>query len=202
LKPANISFEQAAGTPLAGLTAYQMLADAAKVMSGTKVLVNGAAGGVGHFAVQIAKALGAYVIGVARKEKHQFVKELGADQVIDYITSVVTDEVKDADVVLELAGGDTTLQMLKALRRGGLLLSARKLPEITVIKEEASRLGVNGSWFICEPDYASLEQLSKLIQQGSLKTEVSHILPLEKVVEALEKLPQGRAVGKTVLKVS
>jgi NADPH:quinone reductase-like Zn-dependent oxidoreductase len=171
-KPANISFEQAAGTPLAGLTAYQMLVDVANVKPGMKVLVNGAAGGVGHFAVQIAKALGAEVIGVARKEKHRFVEELGADRVIDYTTSVVTDEVDDADVVLELAGGDTTLQMLKTLRKGGLLLSARKLPETAVIKAEAAKLGVNGSWFICEPDYASLEQLSRLIEQGSLKTEI------------------------------
>ncbi len=200
-KPANINFEEAAGTPLAGLTAYQMLVDVAKVKPGMKVLVNGAAGGVGHFAVQIAKALGANVVGIARKEKHRFVEELGADRVIDYTTSVVTDEVDDADVVLELAGGDTTLQMLKTLRKGGLLLSARKLPETAVIKAEAAKLGVNGSWFICEPDYASLEALSGLIERGSLKTEISHVLPLESAAEALEKVPQGRAVGKTVLKV-
>ncbi|WP_336598125.1 NADP-dependent oxidoreductase [Paraburkholderia bengalensis] len=105
LKPANISFEQAAALPVSGLTALQMLADVAQVGPGAKVLVNGAAGGVGHLAVQIAKSLGAYVIAVARKEKHEFVKRLGADQVIDYTTSVVTDEVRDADVVIELAGG-------------------------------------------------------------------------------------------------
>jgi NADPH:quinone reductase-like Zn-dependent oxidoreductase len=95
-----------------------MLAEVAAVDPRTKVLVNGAAGGVGHLAVQIAKSLGAYVIAVARKEKHEFVQRLGADRVIDYTTSVVTDEVNDADVVIELAGGDTTIPMLKALREG------------------------------------------------------------------------------------
>jgi NADPH:quinone reductase-like Zn-dependent oxidoreductase len=202
LKPSAISFEQAAAVSLAGLTAWQMLADVAKVRPGTKVLINGAAGGVGHFAVQIAKSLGAHVIAVARTEKHEFVQQLGADRLIDYTTSVVTDEVNDADVVIELAGGDTCLQMLKTLRKGGLLISARKLPDIAVIKEEAAKLGASASSFLAEPDYVALEQLAGLNQRGSLKIEISSVLPLERAVEALEKIPLGHAVGKTVLKVS
>jgi NADPH:quinone reductase-like Zn-dependent oxidoreductase len=165
-------------------------------------MVNGAAGGVGHLAVQIAKSLGAYVIAVARQEKHEFVHRLGADRVIDYTTSVVTDEVNDADVVIELAGGDTTIPMLKALREGGVLISARKLPRISEIQEAASNVGVRAFSFVAEPDYVALEQLAALINQGSLKTEVSAVLPLDRAVEALEKIPQGHLVGKTVLKVS
>jgi len=121
LKPTAISFEQAAGVALSGLTAWQMLVDAGKVGPGTKVLINGAAGAVGHFAVQVAKSLGAFVIAVARKETHEFLKGLGADRLIDYTTSVVADEVKDADVVIELVDGDTCIQMLKTLRKGGSL---------------------------------------------------------------------------------
>ncbi|MEI6001050.1 NADP-dependent oxidoreductase [Paraburkholderia bengalensis] len=202
LKPANMSFEEAAAIALAGLTAWQMLADVAEVGPGTKVLINGAAGGVGHLAVQVAKSLGAYVVGVARKEKHELVRKLGADRLIDYTTSVVTDEITDADVVIELAGGDATIPMLKALRKGGLLISARKLPNIAEIQEAAAKLGVRGSSFVAEPDYVALENLAGLIHHGSLKVEVSSVLPLERAIEALEKIPQGHLVGKTVLKVS
>jgi NADPH:quinone reductase-like Zn-dependent oxidoreductase len=201
LKPASISFEQGAAVALAGLTAWQMLVDTARVGQGTRVVVNGAAGGVGHLAVQIAKALGAYVIGVARQEKHDFLRALGADRVIDYTTSVVTDEVTDADVVIELAGGNTSIHMLKALRKGGLLIRARKLPELSEIEKEASKLGVRGTWFVAEPDYVALEHLAALIERGALKIEVSSKLPLERAVEALEKIPQGHLVGKTVLSV-
>jgi NADPH:quinone reductase-like Zn-dependent oxidoreductase len=201
LKPPAISFEQAAAMALTGLTAWQMLAEVAEVGPGTKVLINGAAGGVGHFAVQIAKSLGAHVIAVARTEKHEFVQRLGADRVIDYTTSIVTDEVQDADVVIELAGGDTTLQMLRTLRKGGLLLSARKLPDINVIRAEAAKLGVTGSWFLAEPDYAALEELAALIERGELDIEVSSVFPLEKAVEALETIGQGHVVGKMVLTV-
>ena len=201
-KPANVSFEEAAAVALVGLTAFQMLVDLAHVGPGTTVLVNGAAGGVGHVAVQIAKSLGAHVIGVARADKHELLLRLGADRVIDYTASAVTDEVEDADVVLELAGGDTTIPMLKALREGGLLISARKLPHIAEIQDAASRLGVRASSFVAEPDYVALEQLAALMESGALKVEVSTVLPLERAVAALEKIPQGSLVGKTVLRVS
>jgi NADPH:quinone reductase-like Zn-dependent oxidoreductase len=200
LKPRTISFEEAAAVPLAGLTAWQMLADVAKVGPGTEVLINGAAGGVGHFAVQIAKSLGAHVTVVARKEKHQFVQRLGADRMIDYTASTVADEIGDADVVIELVGGDTCIQMLRTLRREGLLVSAQAgwVPQL---KEEASKLGVRSSWYLVEPDYAGLEQLTALIERGAMKIEVSSTYPLERAVEALEQISQRRTLGKTVLKV-
>lgn len=201
LKPANISFEQAAAVGLAALTAWQMLSDTAKVGPGMKVLINGAAGGVGHFAVQIAKSLGAYVVGVARQEKHAFVQELGADAFIDYTTTVVTDEVSDADVVIELAGGEVTIALLGALRKGGLLISARKLPHISEIQEAAAKLGVRGLSFVAEPDYVALENIAALIERGKLKAEVSSVLPFESALEAWEKIPLGHAVGKTVLRM-
>jgi NADPH:quinone reductase-like Zn-dependent oxidoreductase len=200
-KPATISFEQAAAGALAGVTAWQMLMDVAKIGPQSTVVVNGAAGGVGHLAVQIAKAVGANVIAVARSEKHDFISGLGADRTIDYTTTVVTDEVNDADVVLEFAGGDTTIPMLKALRGGGLLISARKLPDIAEIREAARKLGVRATSFVAEPDYAALEQLCALIERDALKVDVSSVVPLERAVEMLERIPQGGLVGKTVLTI-
>ncbi len=129
-------------------------------------------------------------------------KELGADEVIDYTTTSVTDRVNDADAVLELAGGDATIPMLKALRKGGILISARKLPDIAEIASAAAGLDVIGSSFVAQPDYAGLEHLVALVRDGALRVEVSTVLPLENAVEALKMIPEGRLVGKTVLKVT
>lgn len=199
LKPANISFEEAAAGALAGLTAWQMLVDVARIEPGSKVLINGAAGGVGHLAVQIAKSKGAHVIAVARKEKHEFVGGLGADMLVDYRTMAVTDLVNDADVVIELAGGDATIPMLRSLRRNGLLISARKLPDILEIKAAATKLGVRAVSFVAEPDRVSLEHVAELARAGRLKIEVSSVMPFERAVDALERIPLGNAIGKTVL---
>jgi NADPH:quinone reductase-like Zn-dependent oxidoreductase len=139
---------------------------------------------------------------VARKETHEFLKALGADRLIDYTTSIVADEVKDADVVIELVGGDTCIHMLRTLRKGGLLVSARNFRNIAEIKEAASKLDVDGSWFMVEPDYVGLDQLAALIQRGSLKVEISLVFPLERAVETLETIARRGAVGKTVIKVS
>ncbi|WP_245334812.1 NADP-dependent oxidoreductase [Bradyrhizobium mercantei] len=201
LKPKGVSFDEAAAVPLAGLTAWQMLVDVAKVGPGANVVINGAAGGVGHFAVQIAKSLGAQVTAVASAGKHQFVRKLGADRVIDYTVSNLVDEIKDADVVIELVGGDTCIQMLSTLRKGGLLVSAQAgwVPQL---RDEAMKLGVRSSWYLVEPDHAGLEKLTELIERGSLKIEVSSSNPLEGAVGALEQVAQKRTLGKAVLRVS
>jgi NADPH:quinone reductase-like Zn-dependent oxidoreductase len=201
LKPANVSFEEAAAVALAGLTAWQMLNDVAQVGPGSKVVVNGAAGGVGHLAVQIAAHLGAHVIGVARQPRHDFLTQLGAHEVIDYTSATVTDVVQDADVVIELAGGEATIPLLKALRPHGLLISARKLPDISEIRSAAADLGVRADSFVAEPDYPGLEHLAALMADGHLTAEVSAILPFEEGIAALRAIPEGRRIGKTVLKV-
>ena len=195
LKPNNLSFERAAAVPLAGLTAWQMLVDIARVGQGTKVLVNGAGGGVGHLAVQIAKAKGAYVIAVASGAKHSFLRTMGVDDVIDYTASVVADRVQDADVVIELVGGDVCVQMIKTLRKGGLLISAWA-PQL---KEEAAKHGVRASWYLVEPDHAGLEALTSLIESGAVKIEVSSTYPLEHACEALQQVSRRHSIGKIVL---
>ncbi|MHC2429771.1 NADPH:quinone reductase-like Zn-dependent oxidoreductase [Bradyrhizobium elkanii] len=200
LKPKQLSFEQAAALPLAGLTAWEMLVDIANVGRGDRVLINGAGGGVGHLAVQIAKARGAHVVAVASGAKHGFLRELGADATIDYTTGAVSDHVDDADVVIELVGGEICLQMLKTLRSGGLLISAQSAwaPQL---KNEAEKLGVRTSWYLVEPNHVGLEALAQMAEQGSLRVEVTASYPLENAVEAMERVAGRRSTGKVVLTV-
>jgi NADPH:quinone reductase-like Zn-dependent oxidoreductase len=198
LKPPNVSHVEAAALPLAGLTAWQMLIDVAAVGPGTRVLINGASGGVGHLAIQIAKTRGAYVIATAREEKHAFVKAMGADEAIDYTTTPVADTVTDIDVVIELVGGQTCLEMLKPLRRGGLLVSAQAAWTPT-LNQEAERLGVRASWYLVEPDHAALSALSDLLERGAIKVHVDATLPLERAADAHELISQRHIKGKLVL---
>lgn len=200
LKPRSLSFEQAAALPLAGLTAWEMLVDIATVGPGDRVLINGAAGGVGHLAVQIAKTRGAHVVAVASGAKRQFLEQLGADVTIDYTACAVGDQVADVDVVIELVGGEVCLQMLRTLRRGGLLISAQAAwaPQL---RSEAEKLGVRTSWYLVEPNHTGLEALARMVDEGSLKIEVTASYPLEKAGEALGKVAERRSMGKIVLTV-
>jgi NADPH:quinone reductase-like Zn-dependent oxidoreductase len=199
-KPSHIDFTDAAALPLAGLTAWQTLVDVANVSAGTRVLINGGAGGVGHLAIQIAKSLGAYVIATARPEKHAFCTQLGADEVIDYTRAPVQSVVSGVDVVLELIGGETCLAMLRTLRRGGLLVSAQAAWAPSLFAE-AESLGVRASGYLVEPDARGLEALAALINTGELKPHVQKVLPLEDAAEAQQLVASRRVAGKVVLSV-
>jgi NADPH:quinone reductase-like Zn-dependent oxidoreductase len=200
LKPAHIDFTEAAALPLAGLTAWQTLVDVANVSAGMRVLINGAAGGVGHLAIQIAKSLGAYVIATARPEKHEFCVQLGADEVIDYTRAPVQSIVTGIDVVLELVGGETCLAMLRTLRRGGLLISAQAAWAPSLFNE-AEALGVRASGYLVEPDGCGLEALAALVNTGELKPHVHKVLPLADAAEAQQMVASRRVTGKVVLRV-
>jgi NADPH:quinone reductase-like Zn-dependent oxidoreductase len=197
--PDALSDEQAGGLPLAGLTAWQALVDVAKVGEGTRVLVHAAAGGVGHLAVQIAKARGAHVIGTAREEKHDFLRDLGVDEPIDYTAGPFEETVSDVDVVLDLvAGSDYGLRSLQTLRRGGLwiCIPADVPDEVAVAAREQSKRAIS---FLVEPDYAGLESLAALAEQGGLRVIVDETFPLAEAAEAHRRLEDGRARGKIVL---
>lgn len=198
--PANLSFVEAGALPLAGLTAWQTLINVGEVTAGMRVLINGGAGGVGHLAVQIAKAKGAYVIATARKEKHEFLKGLGADQVIDYTQVSVPDVISDADLVLDLVGGEVCLSMLKTLRAGGLLVSAQAAWAPTLM-DDAKALGVRASWYLVEPDANSLAELAELVESGRLRVHVERNLPLEEAAAAQSLVAGKRVSGKVVLTV-
>ena len=196
LKPANLTHAQAAGLPLAGLTAWQLLVDTAKIGPGQRVLIHAAAGGVGHLAVQIARARGAYVIGTASSAKHDLVTGLGAHEVIDYTAASFEDAAGIVDVVVDLVGGDTRLRSLDVLREDGLLLP---VPRGLDVSEEAARRGIRVQPMIVEPDYRGLEELAAMVRDKALTIRVETTLPLEQAAQAHRALESGHATGKTVL---
>jgi NADPH:quinone reductase-like Zn-dependent oxidoreductase len=196
LKPASLTHAQAAALPLAGLTAWQLLVDTAGVSPGQRVLIHAAAGGVGHLAVQIARARGAYVIGTASSAKHELVTGLGAHQVIDYTAASFEDAAGVVDVVVDLVGGDTRLRSLDVLREGGLLLP---VPRGLDVSQEAARRGIRAMPMIVEPDYRGLEELAAMVSDKTLSIHVETALPLEQAAEAHRAMESGHATGKTVL---
>jgi NADPH:quinone reductase-like Zn-dependent oxidoreductase len=198
LKPRELSHAQAAALPLAGLTAWQMLVEVAKLQPGMQVLVNAGAGGVGHLAVQVAKALGACVTATARPEKHDFLFELGADRVVDYTAGPVAERVGGMDVVLELVGGEACMAMLRTLRPGGLLISAQAA-WAPGLQAAAQALGVRASWYLVEPSGSALEALSRLVQEGRLKPHVDAVLPLAEASQAHARVAARRTTGKLIL---
>lgn len=193
-KPKTLSFIQAASVPLAGSTAYTAIVKLARVQKGQKVLIHGAAGSVGSFAVQIAKALGAYVIGTASGEGVELVKSLGADQVIDHSTTDFQTVVKDADLVLDVVGGQTYLKSFSVLKKGGLLLTT--LPAAP--SEKAAAYGIDVRFFSTQPDAAILTQLAEWIDEGNLKIPALTILNLSQAAQAHEMIENRTAKGKLV----
>jgi NADPH:quinone reductase-like Zn-dependent oxidoreductase len=198
--PESLTDEQAGALPLAGLTAWQALVDNAGVGEGDRVLIQAAAGGVGHFAVQIAKARGARVLGTARAEKHDLIRELGVDEPIDYAAAPVEEAVSNVDVVIELVSEDDAglLSSLATLREGGLLvvIAGDLTPEVMAA---ATDQGKRATEMLVSPDHAGLESLAALADQGALTVVVDQAVPLTHAAEAHELLESGRVRGKVVL---
>lgn len=197
-KPAKVTHVEAAALPLAGLTAWQMLVEVAHVQAGMRVLVSGGAGGVGHLAVQVAKALGASVTATGRPEKHGFLRQLGADCIVDYTAGPVAEQVSGMDVVIELVGGDTCMAMLRTLRPGGLLVSAQAA-WAPGLQQAAQAAGVRASWYLVEPSGSALEALARLVREGRLKPHVAAVLPLAQVAQAHGRVAERHMNGKLVL---
>ena len=173
--PDDLDDVEAGALPLAGLTAWQALVETADVQPGQRVLVLAAAGGVGHLAVQIAKARGAYVLGTARAEKHAFLAELGVDEPIDYMSENVSERARDVDVVLDLVGGETGLDAFPAPRDGGVFISIPSSAGLAELLElAAGRVRVTG--ILVEPDRAGLEAIAELAVAGAAPSPcVAHV---------------------------
>ncbi|RJL34161.1 NADP-dependent oxidoreductase [Bailinhaonella thermotolerans] len=196
-KPRALSHAEAAALPMAALTAWQALVEFAEVRRGDRVLVHAAGGGVGHLAVQIAKARGAHVIGTARAGKHALLRGLGADELIDYTATDFTTAVEGADVVFDLVGGDYSLRSLRVLRRGGLLVAGA--PPAPGTAAEAEARGVRYGALQVEPDRAALERIGALAGEGRLRVHVEREFPLAEAAAAHELGEKGRVTGKLVL---
>ncbi|WP_344544896.1 NADP-dependent oxidoreductase [Streptomyces levis] len=197
-KPAGIDHAQAGALPLVSLTAWQALTEHADVQPGQRVLIHAAAGGVGHVAVQIAKERGAYVIGTASAGKHDFLRELGADETVDYRETDFTEAVKDVDVVLDTIGGDTSLRSLRVLRPGGIVVSILPVGSAE-FHEEAERLGVRALRMLVDADRAGMEAIGRLAEAGTLRATIAGTFPLASAAEAHAQGDTGRTTGKLVL---
>lgn len=196
-KPASIDHIQAAAIPLAGLTAWQALFDHGGLQPGQRVLIHAAAGGVGMYAVQLAKWKGAHVIGTASAGNADFVKELGADEFIDYRSSRPEDAVRDVDLVLDLVGGGTAERSLAALKKGGALVSTVEEPPAA----KAATLDVRTATFMAQTHTSQLVDMAKLVDAGKLKAHVSQVLPLSDARKAHEISESRHLRGKIVLRV-
>lgn len=197
LKPAGITHEQAAGIPVAGLTAWQALFERAALQPGQTALIVGGAGGVGHFAVQFAKRAGARVIATGSSRNRDFVLGLGADDYVDYTQQDVVDAVSGVDVALDTVGGETTGTLVAVLREGGILVTiAAAAPE-----EAARQRGVRAELLIMSPNAEQLAQIAGLVEAGEIRVEISEVLPLAEVRRAHELSEAGHARGKIVLTI-
>jgi NADPH:quinone reductase-like Zn-dependent oxidoreductase len=197
-KPKSITFLEAAGVPLAALTAWQALIDAAKLNAGQTVLIHGGSGGVGSFAIQIAKARGAKVIATASTPNQDLLKQLGADVAIDYTTTKFEDVAKDVDVVLDSVGKDTLARSYGVVKKGGFIATLVAQPDQT----ELDKHGIRGAPISVKPNSDELTEITKLIEQKKIKPVVSQVLPLAEAVKAQEQAATHHTRGKIVLKIA
>jgi NADPH:quinone reductase-like Zn-dependent oxidoreductase len=196
-KPKTLDYVQAASVPVVAATAWQGLFDVGNLTQGQKVLIHAAAGGVGMFAVQLAKSQGAYVIGTASTRNVEFVKSLGADQVIDYTTTSFEQVVHDVDIVLDTLGGDTQTRSWGILKPGGILVATTAFPP----QEVAVQHNVRAAMVMVKPIATILTEIAKLIDAGKIRTVVDTVLPLAEARQAHELSQQGHTRGKIVLQV-
>jgi NADPH:quinone reductase-like Zn-dependent oxidoreductase len=197
LKPHSIDHIHAAALPLAGLTAWQSLFDAGGLAAGQRVLIHAAAGGVGSLAVQLAKWKGAWVIGTASERNHDFLRQLGVDQPVDYETVRFEEAVQPVDVVFDTMGGEVQARSWKVLKRGGILVSIVSPPSA----ESAVANGVRQALVFTQPNAAQLAEIAKLVAAEKLKAIVETVLPLSDATRGQELSERGHTRGKIVLRV-
>lgn len=198
LKPKMATYEQAAAVPAAASTAWQALVETAKLGPGQTVLIHGGSGGVGHFAIQIAKARGAKVIATASTPNQDFLKQLGVDQAIDYTTTKFENVVKDVDVVLDAVGEDTLARSYAVVKKGGIIVSITDDPD----KAALDAHGIRGASLRSVPKANVLEELAQLIDAKKVMPVVSQVLPLAEAAKAHEQIATRHTRGKVVLKVA
>jgi NADPH:quinone reductase-like Zn-dependent oxidoreductase len=195
-KPKQINFDTAASVPVAALTAWQGIFDHGELASGQRILITGASGAVGSMAVQLAKSKGAYVIGTGSGRNEEFVRELGADEFIDYKKAKFEDKVSGADVVFDTVGGDTQERAFQTLKRGGVLVSTVNPPSA----EKAKEFGVTVAMVAVMPNPDQLAEINRLLESGKLKVRVATVLPLAEVKKAHQLSASGHADGKIILR--
>lgn len=196
-KPKSLPFTDSAALPLTAVSAYQALVDHMNLQAGQKVLIHGAAGGIGSMAVQIAKHLGATVAATAGTDDIEYVKQLGADAVIDYKTQKFDEELRDLDAVYDTVGGDTYARSFNVLKEGGVIVSMVE----QVNEELAGKTGVNAIYQFTQMTTERLGKVAELADKGNVTVHVDKVFPLDQAGEALEYLKTGHPRGKVVIRV-
>jgi NADPH:quinone reductase-like Zn-dependent oxidoreductase len=196
-KPQNLSHVEAAAVPLAALTAWQGMITHGGLKSGQRVLIHGGAGGVGHLAIQIAKAKGAWVATTCSGEDMQFVRGLGADQAIDYKTEKFEDRLSDIDLVYDLIGGDTQERSFKVLKQGGALISTLQEPD----KAKALAKAITIAHYMAQPDAILLTEIAGLLRAGKIKPIIAATYDLKDAAQAEIALTKNHIRGKIVMTV-
>jgi NADPH:quinone reductase-like Zn-dependent oxidoreductase len=197
-KPAGVSHEQAAAIPVAGTTAWQALFDRGGLERGQTTLVAGAAGGVGHFAVQFARYAGARAIGTGSSRNRDFVLGLGADEYADYTRQNVAEAVSGVDVAFDTVGGEVTESLLPAVREGGVLVTIAGGPP----EEAAEERGVRAELLVVSPSADQLARIADLVAAGDVRVEIAEVIPLPEVGRAHELSESGHTRGKIILAVA
>jgi NADPH:quinone reductase-like Zn-dependent oxidoreductase len=196
-KPKSLTHVEAAALPLTGASAYQVLVEHMKLEKGQKILIHGGAGGIGTFAIQLAKHLGAHVVTTAAAEQEQYVRELGADEIIDYKTQRFEDLVDNCDAVHDTVGGDTYERSFKVLKPGGIIVSMLEQPN----EELMSKYSVRAIAQLTRVTNERLVKLAELVDKGVFRTHVDKTFPLELTAEAMSYLQTGRHKGKVVVRI-
>jgi alcohol dehydrogenase len=197
-KPKTLSHEEAAGLPLVGVSAWQALVENIGLSKGQKILIHGGAGGIGSIAIQLAKHLGAYVATTVSTNDKQFVKELGADEAIDYKTQTFEDLLHDYDAVFDTVGGETYTRSFKVLKRGGIIVSMLEQPN----QELIDRFGVKAIFQFTQVNRERLRKLAQWVDQNNIRVNVDRMFPLDEAGKALDYQRDVHPRGKVVLEAS
>jgi len=197
-KPKSLNFVEAAAVPMGALTAWQALVDVAKLQPGQTILVHGGSGGVGSFAVQIAKVRGARVIATASTANQDLLKQLGADVAVDYTKTRFEDVAKDVDAVLDPVGKETLARSYGVVKKGGIVMSLVARPDPV----ELQKHGIRGASISVHPDTADLTEIAQLVDAGKIKPVVTEVLPLSDAVKAQQQAATHHTRGKVVLRIA
>ena len=197
-KPKSLSFVETAAVPMGALTAWQALIDVAKLHAGQTILIHGGSGGVGNFAVQIAKARGARVIATASTANQDLLKQLGADVTVDYTKTKFEDVARDVDAVLDPVGKETLARSYSVVKRGGIVMSLVALPD----RAELEKHAIHGAAISVHPDTGDLAEIAVLIDAGKIKPIVTQVLPLSEAIAAQQQAATHHTRGKIVLRIA
>ncbi|WMW24531.1 NADP-dependent oxidoreductase [Methanolobus sediminis] len=197
-KPEDASNHEAAALPLTGVSAVDVIYNKIKLEKGQKILIHGGSGGIGSMAIQIAKHLGAYVATTARKDKVQYLKDLGADEIIDYKDEVFEEILKDYDAVFDTVGGDTYKRSFKVLKKGGVIVSMLGQPDTELM----NKYQVNALGQFTQTNSDSLKKLAELFDDGAIKVYIDRVFPLDEAAEALKYQRDNSVKGKVVIEIN